>query len=159
MNTITSTSLAEMTIRMLERTAMVLAEPVPDGEEHARPTRAARITYRGPSEGVLFLCATDLFLSELAASLLGVDTSEINVETHGSDALREMANIVGGSVILAMSGEVCEYSLGLPELVPIEVAHQGGVRAPGSSIAECTVAADEGILRAVWVQSPVAQLV
>jgi hypothetical protein len=158
-NTITSTSLAEMTIRMLERTAMVLAEPVPDGEEHPQPTRAARITYRGPSEGVLFLCATDLFLSELAASLLGVDTSEINVETHGSDALREMANIVGGSVILAMSGEICEYSLGLPELVPVALAQQGGVRSPGSHCAECTVASEGGVLRAVWIQSPVAELV
>jgi hypothetical protein len=152
-NTITSTSLAEMTIRMLERTAMVLAEPVPDGEDHPEPTRSARITYRGPSEGTLVLSATDLFLCELAASLLGVDTSEVNVETHGSDALREMANIVGGSVILAMSGDVCEYSLGLPELVPIV----GAVRIPCSASAECTVAADGGILRAVWVQSSVVQ--
>jgi hypothetical protein len=108
---------------------------------------------------VLFLIATDSFLCELAASMLGVDTSEVNIDTHGSDALREMANIVGGSVILAMSGEVCEYSLGLPELVPVELARKGAVCAPGSERAECTVASEGGILRAVWVQSPVAELV
>ena len=146
MNMITSTSLAEMTICMLERTAMVLAEPAPEGEVFPPPTRSARITYRGPSEGTLFLSATEIFLCELAASLLGVEITDVNVDTHGNDALREMANIVGGSVILAMSGDICEYSLGLPELVL-------NVETPdGSTSAECTVVTDGGVLRALWVQ-------
>jgi len=149
-NTITASNLAEMTISMLERTAMVLAEPVTEELDRTEPMRSARIRYRGPSEGVLFLSATDQFLRELAASLLGVETADVNVDTQGSDALREMANIVGGSVILAMSGDVCEYSLGLPELVAAD-------QVPASAAAECTVAADGGVLRALWVQSSAAQ--
>jgi hypothetical protein len=153
MNTITPTSLAEMTISMLERTAMVLAEPAPEGGDLPRPTRSARITYRGPSEGTLYLSATELFLCELAASLLGVEIADVNVDTHGNDALREMANIVGGSVILAMSGEVCEYSLGLPELVPQVDAHEG------AASAECTVVTEGGVLRALWIQERAAAAV
>ena len=152
MNTITPSSLSEMTIAMLERTAMVLAEPVADGIELPKPTRSARIVYRGPSEGTLFLSATDVFLRDLAASLLGVETGEVDVDKHGSDALREMANIVGGSVILAMSGDVCEYSLGLPELV---TPSQVPPAAPGA--AECTIVADDGVLHALWVPGAVAR--
>lgn len=153
MNTITASSLAEMTICMLERTAMVLAEPAPEGHDLPPSTRSARITYRGPSEGTLYLIATELFLCELAASLLGVEIGDVNVDTHGNDALREMANIVGGSVILAMSGEICEYSLGLPELVPQVDSHEG------AASAECTVVTDGGVLRALWIQERAAAAV
>ena len=145
MNTIDSTRLAELTISMLERTAMVLAEIAALGEEHPPPTRFARIAYRGPSRGTVVLGATDGFLRELAASLLGVDTVDVNVDVEGNDALKEMANI-GGSVILALSGDRCDYSLGLPELV--RAADVPGLEARAR--AECTVATEGATLRVYW---------
>lgn len=144
MNTITPDRLADMTITMLERTAMVLAEPAGDADAHPAPTRFARIAYSGPARGILTLGATEGFLRELAASLLGVETSEVDPDVHGSDALREMANIVGGSVILALSGERCEFSLGLPELVPT------GEVAGATATISCTVVAEGGPLRVTW---------
>jgi len=148
MNTIDQTTLANMTINMLERTAMVLAEPAEPGADLPRATRFALVDYCGPSRGTLLLSATDGFLRELAASLLGVETSDVDVETHGSDALKEMANIVGGSMILALSGDVCHYSLGLPRLlgdqdVPLRDAG-------AATSVECTVVAEGSPLRVLW---------
>jgi CheY-specific phosphatase CheX len=154
MTTITRTVLADLTISMLERTAMVLAEPASDADEHPRATRFARITYRGPSQGTLVLGADEGFLREVAASLLGVDTAEVQIDTHGCDALREMANILAGSLIHAMAGEACEYSLGLPEPVAIE-------EVPGQDDAtagtRCTVVGEQGALHVHWRPASVAR--
>ncbi len=146
MKAIDGPTLAGMTISILERTAMVLAEPAAHEEAHPPPTRFARITYQGPSRGTLLLGATDGFLRELAASLLGAETAEVDLDTQGGDALKEMANIVGGSVILALSGGACEYSLGLPELLPSPEAPEGTPAAR----AEGTVVTEGGPLHVVW---------
>lgn len=146
MKTINSSTLTDMTVSMLERTAMMLAEPAPEGDAQPAPTRFARITYSGPSNGTVVLGATEGFLRELAASLLGVEPAEVDVNTHGNDALKEMANIVGGSMILALSGEVCEYSLGLPELTTVPTS----VPAAPAANAECTVVTDGGPLHVLW---------
>jgi CheY-specific phosphatase CheX len=149
MTTIDATNLAEMVLSLLERTAMVLAEPVAEGDECPEPTRFARIAYWGPSRGTLVLGADDGILREVAASLLGVEPGEIEIERDGNDALKEIANTVAGSVILALSGERCEYSLGLPELVsPADV--------PETADAACSVAAEGGALRVIWREEKAA---
>lgn len=144
MNTIDATQLADMTIQLLERTAMVLAEPARDAAQQLAPTRFASIAYSGPSDGAVYLCATDGFLREVAASLLGVDATEVDVERDGLDALKEMTNTVGGSVILALAGDRCTYSLGLPQLVAAADVPASAARAA------CTVVADGGMLRVLW---------
>jgi CheY-specific phosphatase CheX len=121
---------------------MLLAEPSASLSPANPLSHIARIAFRGPTRGVLHLAASEGFVRELAAGLLGVEPADVDVKTHGDDALREMANIVAGSVILALSGAECEYSLGLPELV---------ANAPAPSAAcgcsECTVATECGHLR------------
>jgi hypothetical protein len=147
MSTVDQTTLTNIIIIMLERTAMVLAEPA--SEDNATPPQArfACIKYRGPSEGALVLAATDGFLRELAGGLLGVEPAEVDLDRFGSDALKEMANIVGGSVILALSGEVCEYSLGLPEISQTQQTFPGVNQAPGT---RCAVVAEGGPLWVTW---------
>lgn len=151
MSTINPRTLSDATISALERTAMVLAEPAESPDSLSPSTRFARISYRGPRQGTLILSATDTFLRDLAASLLGVEPSEVSVDTHGTDALKEMANILGGSVVLAMAGDVCEFSLGLPEIIsPADLPKL----APDTDSATCTVVADDGVLRVLWTQHP-----
>lgn len=150
MKTIDGTALADMTIAMLERTAMVLAEPAAEGETHPPATHFARICYSGPNTGTLVLGATEGFLRELAASLLGVERSEVDIDTAGRDALKEMANIVGGSMILALSADVCEYSLGLPDLLTTAGA---AARAGETISAECTVVAEGTALHVCWSEA------
>lgn len=153
MNSITAQMLTDATISALERTAMVLAEPGSPDQPSEPVTRFAQIRYSGPSQGALTLGANEGFLREVAASLLGVETSEVDVDVQGMDALRELANILGGSVILAMSGETCRFSLGLPESTPpadLSVP-------PGPNAASCAVVADGGVLRVKWTRESVAQ--
>lgn len=146
--------LAEATVSALERTAMVLAEPADDTDDHEPATTYARIAYSGPSAGTLTLGATDGFLRELASSLLGVEPEEIEVAEQGLDALKEMANILGGSVIVAMSGESCDFSLGLPGIVAAtDVSEQGNA----ASQAACTVTTDDGVLRVTWTRDAASQ--
>lgn len=146
---ITSQILQDATITALERTAMVFAEPADQTHQHAPPTRFAQIRYSGPSTGSLTLGANDDFVREVASSLLGVDPSEVSVEKDGVEALKEMANILGGSVILAMSGETCKFSLGLPQLVQESTA---SLASPPPASAGCTVVAEGCILKVLWTQ-------
>lgn len=147
MNPIDTAALSQMTISVLERTAMVLAEPAEPGTDTAQPTHFARISYAGPSSGSVTLAATDGFLRELASSLLGVEPSEVAIDSHGNDALREMANIVGGSVLLALAGDQCEYSLGLPALIQ---ATDISKPTTTNTHAECAVTTEAGVLRVLW---------
>lgn len=148
MRTIDASMLESLTINMLERTAMVLAEPAAPDEARPPATTFARITYDGPSKGTLVLGATEGFLRELAASLLGVEPGEVDVQNHGTDALREMANIVGGSVIMALSEGACEFSLGLPELLGASVGAM--IDAQTDVDARCVVVGESGSLSVCW---------
>lgn len=153
-HTITAEVLQNATITALERTAMVFAEPASDADKATKPTRFARIRYSGPSTGTLTLAANDEFVREVASSLLGVDASEVSVEKDGVEALKEMANILGGSVIVAMSGDTCNFSLGLPEVVQATSAQSP---ADARTSAQCTVAAENSVLRVVWTQESIAK--
>lgn len=151
MKPIDTNTLSQMTLNMLERTAMVLAEPAQPDAKLPAPTHIARIAYSGPSQGTITLAASDGFLRELASSLLGVEPNEVTIESHGHDALREMTNIVAGSVLLALAGDQCEFSLGLPTLLPPSDS------ASPTPNAECNVTTDSGLLRVQWSGTPTAK--
>lgn len=109
-------ALERVTIEALERTAFVLVDPC-DPEDTAPPTHFAQIRFTGPRDGSITVSASEGFLRELASSLLGIESDEIEIETEGLDAIRELANILGGSVLNDIGGQDSEFSLGLPELV------------------------------------------
>jgi|JI10StandDraft_1071094.scaffolds.fasta_scaffold499267_3 CheY-specific phosphatase CheX len=124
MRELTSDALVRLTAIALERTAFLMAESAdpPSGsdlpgrlsEPLPAATCFARIDYRGPERGEVFLAASDGFARKLAAGLLGADPDSPDAEGAGPDALRELANIVGGSLICELGGERCPFSIGLP---------------------------------------------
>lgn len=112
----TSDTLERITIDALERTAFVLVDPcAPDAT--IAPTHFAQVRFSGPANGALIVGASDGFLRELASSLLGINPEDIEVESEGLDAIRELANILGGSVLHDIGGQQSEFSLGLPTMV------------------------------------------
>lgn len=117
MTDITHEKLAELVVEALERTAFLISDPISDEEasSYGAPTWFSTIAYHGGSKGNIYLSATEGFVRELAASLLGVEADEVDLETHGRDAINELANIVGGSVTLELGSETNQFSLGLPE--------------------------------------------
>lgn len=144
MSQINTERLCELVAEALERTCFMVSEPSDQaaaaGQGYAL-SRCARIAYTGPASGYVFVVASDGFLEELASGLLGCEPDEIDLEVEGRDAIRELANIMGGSVVLEMGGDDCEYRLGLPEEaepVPFTV----GV--------ECYIESTFGALRVYW---------
>lgn len=115
MNDLTASCIGELVVEALERTAFVLAETIDQTEAAELPaaTRFSGISFTGAVEGSIVLSASEGFVMELASSLLGVEPEEIDPDNEGRDALNELANIVGGSVILKMGGadKNCEYGL------------------------------------------------
>ena len=118
MNNVSPESLAELAVEALERIAFVLASPV-EFDEASRnafqPAVAFAISFAGLGEGRVVLLADASFAAELAAGFLGAEPEEVDVLTSGRDAVSELTNIVGGSVVLALGGDQQEYQYGLPE--------------------------------------------
>ncbi len=108
-------TLERLVIDALERTAFLLADPCEDPESLAPAEIHACIEFCGPELGGVGLGSTRAFARNLAASLLGVEPSDVS-DAQTNEALRELANIVGGSVISALGGENCAFSLGLPHI-------------------------------------------
>lgn len=125
-------TLARLVTDALERTAFVLADPCDNPARLPPADTFAQIDFRGPESGTVDLRASRAFARNLAASLLGVDASEIS-DAQAGEALRELANIVGGSVITALGGDDCRFSLGLPSL---------GNHTPNASATHCTLDAE-----------------
>lgn len=147
MTLLTSQQIAEFVIEALERTAFVLAETIDAGEASSlpAPTKFSRIAYTGPSSGNVFLAASEGFICELASSILGVEPEDVDPSIEGEDAITELANIVGGSVILKLGGEKCEYSLRLPEL--IEAAN---LPESNNYTQVCFVESEGELLKVIW---------
>lgn len=147
MSTLDTNLLAELVTTALERTAFVMADfadPVEDGADFT-PSHFALLTYGGAGSGTIFLEADDGFVRELAASLLGVEEDEVDTATHGQDALNELSNIVGGSVVIALGGDDHRFLLNLPQTASRN-------QAPDSSdqSCQCLLESENGLLRVHW---------
>ena len=119
MTDLTPDRLAELTSRALERTAFMMSDPAEvDPAALDNAPYSAVIRYTGTASGSVTLRAGDSLLCTLAANLLGVEPSDVVAETQGTDALKELANIVGGSVIEALGGRDAAFHLGLPQIAP-----------------------------------------
>ncbi|MFM2163988.1 MAG: hypothetical protein RL325_425 [Planctomycetota bacterium] len=108
-------TLARLVVDALERTAFVLADPCDEPEQLPPADTFAQIDFSGPTKGSVELLASRDFAKNLAASILGTDAAQVT-DLQSEEALRELANIVGGSVITALGGSDCRFSLGLPRL-------------------------------------------
>jgi len=104
-------------IDALERMCFVLAEPS-DPPPGARYGAHVVIELRGDEDRTrVLLSATDGFLAELAASMLGGEASQVVIEDDGVEALMEITNVCAGEVIRLLGGEDRPIHCGLPEVV------------------------------------------
>lgn len=117
--TLDAARLANLAIDALERTAMVIADLADADDDAMLPPldEAACVDYDGPCRGRVWIAASDGFGASVAASLLGIDPAEVPADQAGS-MIDEIANILGGSVILDLGGDDCPFRLGLPKRCP-----------------------------------------
>lgn len=135
--------LSELVSEALERTAFFFAEPGSLEAHRDVLHHFAVIRYEGEEAGEVHLAASDAFLLELASSLLGEDASSLDASREGAEALVELANIIGGSIVLELGGEHRRIALGLPG---ISLA----CPFPGESI-NCTLNSEGEPLCVTWI--------
>lgn len=99
----------------LERTAFVLTEHAEsEGAQHYN--QHAHITYVSDEEEAdIFLSASEGFLREFAASILGMDEDDPEVAHELVAGLTELANILAGEIVVCLGGENKPFVLGIPQ--------------------------------------------
>lgn len=128
MNTITAEQVAALAAVAMERIAFVLSDPSEFEPAMLRQcTVAATIGYTGLGNGHLTLRASEGMVRVLAAGLLGTEPGDVDPATQGVDALKELCNIVAGSVIAELGGTETAFQLGLPEGADRPAGWGGGV--------------------------------
>jgi two-component system, chemotaxis family, chemotaxis protein CheY len=121
--------LADLASNALEECAFVMAKPTDDAFGWSEDVVYATIGFDGPRDGDLVIAAHHDMGAELAASMLGVDPDDPDVEESVASALAEVANILCGVVVAQIFGSDAPCRLGLPE-----VGHGGSTPAAGVSV-------------------------
>ena len=116
MMTIERDEVLDLLVNALEQVAFVFVDPceLEDcwGDELSSTTM---IDFEGDGNSIrVYLCADEAFLRELAAGMLGIEEQEVATGVEGHQALDELANILGGELILALGGSDQPFQLGLP---------------------------------------------
>lgn len=119
--------IARTVILALERMAFVLTDEVSSEEAESLPRTShhARIQITGPNERILIrLSACTGFLTEFTASMLGLEHQDIDLGRLGDDALKELASVIGGEVVLLLGGTEAGLRLGMPETLVDPKSHK-----------------------------------
>lgn len=147
MNALTSERVGELVTEALERTAFVLVDTIEgDADDEFQPTMYSMIGFRGLANGSVLLAADDDFAAELASSMLGVEPEDVDPSTEGKDALNELANIVGGSIMIDLGGEHENYEYGLPQSLTDEQLPEAT-----EGMVKSLLQSEMGLLEVTWL--------
>lgn len=106
---------------VLERFTFMFTET--EGETPAFPAGddalQATIRFQGKGSGVLTVTAPKSLCQEMAANVLGMDATEIG-ETAAADALKELINIICGTLTWSLYGEREVFDLSVPVVAEVD---------------------------------------
>lgn len=116
MNAVTADSFAGLVGVALERMAFVVTEPSEQtpAEVLVKAAAHAVIELGGPAHYVVAVSATAGMVREVAAGMMGMDSEEIDVDDHGRATVGELANILGGELVMLLTNGDEPMALGLP---------------------------------------------
>lgn len=117
MTTLTAENFQATAANALERMAFVFTEPATEtvGEALAQCTTHASIEITGDSQRAwIVVSASHDFLAEVAASMMGVEQDEIDIDEHAEATVHELANVLGGELVMALGGADTPLRLSLP---------------------------------------------
>ncbi|MCA8966453.1 MAG: hypothetical protein H6838_05790 [Planctomycetes bacterium] len=150
MTTITKDCFQETLQNALERMAFVFVETAEEspGEVLAQATFHATIDVSSDERSAwLTVSATNGFVREVAASMMGLETDEIDVDEHGEPTVCELANIFGGELVMSLGGDENPLRLGLPRVLnDAEVGARIDQISSGSEGWALALRSDEGLL-------------
>jgi len=133
----------------LERTAFVLTDPAESQEAYSY-NQHAHITFTSAEEeSDVYLSASDGFLREVAASMLGLEEDDPSlIAEELSEALPELANILAGEIVVCLGGEEKRFMLGIPDACDV-----GQVPGADASVACGVESMGEGLRVSVYRRS------
>lgn len=104
-------------VRILEDAAFLFVDRMPDGNKPDRdwPPAGAELRWAGPSRGLMRVWMDPDFLKVLAANMLGIEEDDEAAAKAGSDAMREVLNMVVGNSLTEAWGPGPVFHLEIPE--------------------------------------------
>lgn len=146
-NAVTADSFAGLVALALERMAFVITEGIDQtaAEVLVKAAAHAAIEIKGSGRYVLCVSATPGLVREVASGMMGTEADEIDVDDHGRATVGELANILGGELIMLLTSGDGQMALGLPRDVTDEEAGQLLDRAAEGGIT-CVLGSDAGSL-------------
>jgi len=124
MTTVSTQNLRSLVTSALERMAFVFlddSEATP-GEVLARAAAHASIELRGESDFVVTVSVTQGVVCEVASGMMGCDPSEVDCDDHGQATASELANVIGGELVMQMTQYAEGLMIGLPQSLDDEEA-------------------------------------
>ncbi|MEI8242060.1 MAG: chemotaxis protein CheX [bacterium] len=117
MSTENMETLRSVAIKVLERFAFLLADPLEHAvvASHADGFWLVQVIFRGPRQGALALIATPILARQLAANLYGYEQGDEVTPEQAEDALKELLNVICGDYLHRMDGSAAIYDLSAPE--------------------------------------------
>ncbi|HTS16048.1 MAG TPA: chemotaxis protein CheX [Verrucomicrobiae bacterium] len=128
--------LQEVLKDVLERFAFMFVEAdslesAPTGADEGLKTT---IRFEGKQCGTLTLIAPKEFCQGMAANVLGMDPGQI-VESNGEDALKELANVVCGTLTWTLFGDREVFHLSIPSVVTLKMSEAAALLADKNGVA------------------------
>lgn len=116
MNTVSAETFGDLVALALERMAFVITEPLEQtpAEVLVKAAAHAAIDATGAEHYVVCVSATPGMVREVASGMMGMDADEIDVDDHGRATVAELANILGGELIMLLTSGDSQMSLALP---------------------------------------------
>lgn len=130
--------LADLLGSVLADAAFVAVEPAEEPATWPAPLYEAEIHFESVRGGSVRLVAPARCAVELAANMLGVDRTDPEAESHGRDAMAELVNVLGGSLVVRLYGPRAPNQLGFPATRVVQVP------APGRRTCAAAVRSDDG---------------
>lgn len=150
MSSVTADSFAGLVALALERMAFVVVEPGDTDREEVLDGCIAHACVRisGEVERVVCVSASSGLVSEVAAGMMGIDVTEIDAAEHGVATVAELANVLGGELVMLLTGGDSTLTLGLPREVDAAEARECLARSSDKGFA-VVLGADTGRLLVV----------
>jgi CheY-specific phosphatase CheX len=138
--------LAKVAGEVLEGLAFLSPDPGAMPQIEPARTATATVRFRGPFSGQLTLTVPHEMLAEIAANMLGLDCGEQCSEQAKADALGELANVICGNLVAAVSAPTEVFDLEKPEVTVVDRCEQGEEAQQGGGL-RTVLAVEDG-----WVE-------
>ncbi len=121
MKTVGLDTLGEVFGEIVEQMAFMFVEAIEEGDEAVpAPSECliAHLKFGGEFSGKLSIAVPTEMCAELAANMLGEEADDPDAIAKGTDALKELLNVLCGNLLTAFAGEDPVFDLGVPESLP-----------------------------------------